>query len=148
MNQSMTLIVISAFILSTSACVTKHRASNTCSFINVLDKYDLSSPATQARKFFSEGKIYFVRIGDGIGPSTPGLDELTQDEFQYFEICVFQNTEFSKSEIIMVGADHEFCDQRKDVRKKAYDYAKKFNIEMYEKILSIEHDECAPYKLH
>jgi len=124
-------IVILFFLFSLSACVSKAPTglNRTCSFANAHDNYETYEASSDALNEFSVGNFHLIRVADGIGPSSPGLDMLetlsTNDV-----LCLRKSLQTEKEVILWVGADYEFCKERNRLSEKATSYAGSFNKSM------------------
>jgi len=95
--------------------------SNKCPFADGINKLDLSKATENARTAYDNDNIHFYGSVDGFGPSRPNF------EFN-FTRCVYLK---SKWVYIFAGGDAMYgCKNESELRKKAYDYASLFNLEM------------------
>lgn len=95
--------------------------TNECPFAKHINKLNLDEAAENATTAYNNDDIHFYGSMDGFGPSRPNF------EF-YTTRCVHFK---AKWEYIFAGGDVVYnCKDESKLRKKAYEYASRFNLQM------------------
>jgi len=140
-------------MFSIGACVKKDPPYNnfedyfnqTCSFAGDHGDYHVSEASIDASNEFEDGSYHLIKVADGIGPSTPGLEML--ESMNTNEVrCLGVELQNGKEVMLWVGADHEFCKERAELSEKATSYASSFNRVMLEKMILNKLNECETFK--
>jgi len=140
-------------VFSLSACAKKSTSyfdlgkfgDQPCSFVEQHNGYEVSDAPIDALEKFRLDDFHLIRVGDGFGPSTPGLkvlNKLNDNETRCLGVAL-QNGE---DKILMVGADHEFCRERAELSKKAWSYANSFNQTMLVLMIEKGLNNCEYFK--
>jgi hypothetical protein len=107
------LVFTSLFIISSPYSI-----ADNCGFVKQIDSLVKLSPKKALKTNRFGDPAPFLSIGDGIGPSSPGIGEKDEAE------CVSRNYKFH---MIWAGGDVSACDRQSEVVEKAQRYAKKYN---------------------
>ena len=93
-----------------------------------------------SRQKFLEGKYNLILVADGIGPSTYGLEFITNLSIEERR-CL--GASLGKEEMLRVGADHEvFCKESSELRAKAQNYSSIFNKTMINLMMEKNFHKC------
>ena len=95
--------------------------TNECPFAENINKLDIGKAADHATAAYHNDDIYFYNSMDGFGPSRPNF------EFK-FTRCVYLKAKWKS---VFSGGDAVYdCQNESKLKKKAYEYVSRFNLQM------------------